>query len=48
MFRVDASGRVLSMGAAFNALAIGGVLDMGVGLHLPGAPATVVEASRVL
>jgi LruC domain-containing protein len=43
VYVVDASGRALSMQARLHPLALGGVFDNGLGLHLP-VPASVVAS----
>ena len=48
VFRLDAAGAVLSVRATFNALALGGVFDNGLGLHLPVPAAAVATVTRAV
>jgi LruC domain-containing protein len=48
VFRLDPSGAALSVRATFNALALGGVFDNGLGLHLPVAASAVASVTRTL
>jgi LruC domain-containing protein len=46
--RTDAQGRAVAITATFNALALGGVFDNGLGLHLPVPAAAVASVTRTV
>lgn len=46
--RVDASGAVSSLRVTYDVLAIGGILDNGLGLHLPLARDAVARVTRTI
>lgn len=48
IFRLDAAGRVVSMRATFNPLALGAHVDHGLAIHLPVDARTVSHVSKTL
>ena len=47
-YRMNAAGRVVSMRAVFNTLAIGGTFHNGLGWHLPVARTAIASATRTI
>ncbi len=47
-YRRDALGRVTSLRATFDVLALGGMIENGLGLHLPVARSALASATRTL
>ncbi len=48
IFQLDAQGRVVSLKGTFNALALGGTYNLGLGLHLPVSRDSVQVATRTI